>query len=135
MSKHPIIYIIIGIAILLIPTIIYLCFLVPKLSEEYNVLMASGGIIGGSGFYAASQIPEKLKYSSLFKLATNSFTILTIILIVEKFIIHLIGLGFTFIISYIIFILLKGVYKNARRKNDNRELAEEISRNINKTSK
>lgn len=134
MSERPIIFLIIGIFILIFPTSVYLFFLIPKLSEEYNVLMASGGIIGGGGIYAASKIPKKLKYSGLFKMASNSFTILTVILIVEKFIIQLVGLVSVFIISYIIFVLLKGAYKNARRRKENRELANEISRNVNKIS-
>ena len=62
MNKHPIWYLIIGIFILVAPTVIYLGFLIPQLTEAYNVLMASGGVIGGAGFYAASKIPEKLKY-------------------------------------------------------------------------
>lgn len=130
MKKHPIWYLIIGIFILIIPTLIYLIFLVPKLSEEYNILMASGGVIGGFGFYGTSKIPEKLKYSGLFKLASNSFTLMTVIVIVEKFIIQLIGLVSVFIICYIIFRIFLEVWRNARRKKEQIEIAREVARNI-----
>ena len=60
MKNHPVFYLIIGVFVLIVPTTIYLCFLVPKLSEAYNVLMASAGVIGGAGMYGASKIPEKI---------------------------------------------------------------------------
>ena len=130
MKKHPIWFLIIGIFILVVPTAIYLAFLIPQMSEEYNVLMASGGIIGGAGFYGAQRIPEKVKYSGLFKLAANSFTTMTIITLINKFIMKLMGLAAVFIICFIIFIILKGAWKNGRRKKENTELATEIARNI-----
>lgn len=135
MKKHPIWFLIIGIFILVVPTVIYLCFLIPKLSEEYNILMASGGVIGGAGFYGAQKIPEKVKYGSLFKLAANSFTTLTVLTLVNQFIMQLIGLVATFIISFIIFIILKGAWKDGRRKKENAELATEIARSVNEITK
>lgn len=135
MKKHPIIYLFIGIGILIIPTLIYLIFLVPKLTEEYNVLMASGGVIGSAGLYGAQKIPEGLKYGKLFKLAANSFTIMIVITLVNKFIMEIIGLIAVFVISFIIFMVLKGAWKNGRRRNENNELAKEISRNIAETIK
>lgn len=134
MKKRPVIYLIIGIIILIVPTLIYLCFLIPKLTDEYKILMASGGIIGAGGFYGASAIPEKLKGSGMYKLAANSFTILSIITVVQKFIYQIILLVGLFILCFIIFKIFIEVWKNARRKKENTELAEEIARNIVKSS-
>lgn len=134
MKKHPIWYLIIAIAILVIPTTIYLCFLVPKLSEEYNILMSSGGIIGGAGLYGASKIPDKIKYGGLFKTAANSFTILTVTALVEEFITELVGLVAVFVVCFITFKILVEVWKNARRRKENRELAREIARSVNENS-
>ena len=135
MKKHPIWYLIIGIFILIVPTVIYLCILVPQLSEEYNTLMASGGIIGGAGFYGTFKIPEKVKYSGLLKTASTTFTILIITLLVEKFIVKLIGLVVVFVVCFIIYKILKEVWKNARRRKEKSEFANEIARNIVETSK
>lgn len=134
MKKHPIWYLVIAILILVVPTIVYLCVLVPRLSEEYNVLMASGGVVGGAGLYGASKIPDKVKNGGLFKLAANSFTILTVTVIVEEFIIELVGLVAVFVICFITFKILVGVWKNARRRKENRELAREIARSVNENS-
>lgn len=134
MKKHPIWYLIIAISILIIPTAIYLCILVPQLSETYNTLMASGGIIGGAGIYGASKIPEKWKYGSLFKTATNSFTILTVTILVEEFIIELVGLVAVFVVCFIIFKILVEVWKSASRKKENSEFAKEIAQGINKNN-
>lgn len=134
MKKHPIWYLIIAILILIVPTTIYLCILVPRLSEEYNVLMASGGVVGGAGLYGASKIPDKVKYSGLFKTAANSFTILTVTVLVEEFIIELVGLIAVFVVCFITFKILVEVWKNARRKKENRELAKEIARSLNESS-
>ena len=130
MKKHPIWYLVIGISILIIPTLIYLIFLIPKMSVEYNILMASGGIIGGAGFYASSVIPAGIKNKSLYKLASNSFTIMCVITLVNKFIMQLIGLVSTFILSFIIYKILKELWKNARREKERREFADEIARNV-----
>lgn len=135
MKKHPIWYLIIGIFILIIPTLIYLVFLIPKMSVEYNILMASGGIIGGSGFYASSVIPAGIKNKGLYKLASNSFTIMCVIVLVNKFIMQIIGLVSTFILSFIIYKIFKEIWKNAKREKEHRELADEIARNVAKITK
>ena len=135
MKKHPILYLIIGIIILIVPTVIYLCFLIPEMSETYNVLMASGGIIGGAGFYGANRIPKDIKFSGLFKLAANSFTILTIITLVQEFALQLVGLVAVFVVSFIAFIILKGAWKNGRQRLKDERLATEVARNIVKTIK
>ena len=135
MKKHPNWYLVIAIAVLVVPTAVYLAFLIPKLTEEYNVLMASGGVIGGAGYYGAQRIPEKIKYGSLFKTAANAFTTLTVITLINKFIMQIIGLIAVFIVSFIIFNILKGVWKDARRRKENGELAAEISRNLAETLK
>lgn len=135
MNKHPFIWVILGIIILVVPTIVYLCFLVPKLNETYNILMTSGGIISTSGFYGASKIPETWKSASLFKLAANSFTALITITIVQEFLPQLIGLVFVIVVSFILFKFCIGRYKDGRRKLENRELAEQIARSIAETSK
>lgn len=135
MKKHPIWYLIIGIIILIAPTGVYLGFLIPAMSETYNVLMASGGVIGGAGFYGASRIPKEVKYSGLFKLAANSFTILTVITLVQEFVLQLVGLVAVFIVSFIIFIILKGVWKNGSQKLRDDRLATEVARNVAETLK
>ena len=135
MKKHPIWYLVIGIFILVAPTVVYLGFLIPQLTEAYNVLMASGGVIGGSGFYAAQRIPKQLKYSGLFKLAANSFTIFIVLTLVNQFLMKIIGLVAVFVVSFIIFQILKGAWQNGRRKKENAELAEEITRSVVETSK
>ena len=134
MKKHPFLYVVIGVAILIIPTFIYLWFLVPRLTEEYNVLMASGGIVGGGGLYAASKIPESIKGAKLYKLAANSFTLLTVQVIIQKFAMQIIGLIAVFIISFIIYKIFMGAYKNGKRRKENGELAEQIARSIVKNS-
>lgn len=135
MKKHPILYLIIGIIILIIPTVIYLCFLIPAMSETYNILMASGGIIGGAGFYGANRIPKDIKFSGLFKLAANSFTILTIITLVQEFALQLVGLVAVFIVSFIVFIILKGAWKNGKQRLESERFAAEAARNVAKTIK
>ena len=113
----------------------YLVFLIPKMSVEYNILMASGGIIGGSGFYASNAIPTGIKNKGLYKLASNSFTIMCVIVLVNKFIMQLIGLVSTFILSFIVYKIFKEIWKNARREKEHRELADEIARNVAKITK
>lgn len=135
MKKHPVLILIIGIFILIVPTFVYLVFLIPQLSEEYNILMASGGVIGGFGMYGATKIPEKVKYSGLFKLAANSFTILTVITLVQNFIIEIVGCIAIFIVCFIIFKILLEVWRDAKRRKQNVELAKEIARNITESSK
>lgn len=134
MKKHPIWYLIIGITILIVPTLIYLYFLVPQLNEEYNVLMTSGGVVGGLGMYGTSKIPEKVKYAGLFKTASRSFTLLTVSILVEKFYIKIIGLIAVFIVSYIIYKIFVEVWKNARTRLESFNIASEVARSINKNS-
>lgn len=135
MKKYPIWYLIIGIIILIVPTGVYLGFLIPAMSETYNVLMASGGVIGGAGFYGASRIPKEVKYSGLFKLAANSFTILTIITLVQEFALQLIGLVAVFVISFIVFIIFKGAWKNGKQRLKDERLATEVARSVVETIK
>lgn len=135
MKKHPFIILILAISVLVLPTLIYLIILVPQLSDEYNTLMASGGIIGSVGVYGTSKIPDKWKYGGLFKTASNSFTILIVSLIVEKFIVKIAFLFATIVVSFIIYKILMEVWRNAKQSKSNRELANEISRNLNENSK
>lgn len=135
MKNKPIIILILSIFILIVPTVIYLCFLVPCLSKEYNILMSSAGIIGGSGFYGTSKIPSGIKFSSLLKLACNSFNIFVIVLLVQKFIPQIIGLAATVVISFIVFKILLEVYKNAKRDKKSKQIAEEVARNIVESTK
>lgn len=134
MRKYPIFYLLIGIIILIVPTTIYLCFLVPKLSEAYNVLMASAGVVGGAGMYGASKIPEKIKFGSIFKLAANSFSIFVVITLVQQFIWEIMGLVAVFIISFIIFKIMVEVWRNARTRKQARETATEVARAITQNS-
>lgn len=135
MKKKPILFLIIGIAVLIIPTSIYLVFLIPQLKEEYIVLMSSGGVIVSGGMYGASIIPEKVKFSGLYKLSAKSFTLLTVITLVQEFIVELIGLVAVFIVSFVVFCMLKEAWKNGKRRKENSELASEVARNIVKASK
>lgn len=135
MSKHPIWYMVIGITVMVVPAIVYLMFLIPQLSEEYTALMSSAGIIGGGGLYAIDKFPDKFKYSGLFKTSSRAFDALVVITLVQDFIGLIIGFLATVLASFIIFKILMGVYKDARRKQSNSQLAEEIARNIDKTIK
>lgn len=117
MKKKYIWYLIIGIIILIVPCSVYLGFLIPKMSEEYITLMSSGGIIASGGMYGASVIPDKVKFSGLYKLSARSFTLLVVITLVQEFIIQILGFVATFIVCFIIFSILKELYKEGRRKN------------------
>lgn len=127
-KMRPIGFLIIGIALLVIPAGIYLGFLIPKLTDEYIVLLSSGGVIGGGGLFGASMIPEKTKWGTLYKTASKSFTLLVVITLVQKFIKQLIGLAAVLVVSYILFIIFKELWKNARRRKEDLELAEEVAR-------
>ena len=135
MSKHPILWAILAVIVLIAPTVVYLCFLVPVMSAEYNTLMASRGKIGGSGFYGSSKIPDTIKNAGLFKLAANSFSIFIITLLVQKFIVQIIGLAATFVVSFIAFKILMECYRNAKRRKQNAELAEQVARNVAESTK
>lgn len=129
MKNKPIYILLISLFILIVPSLIYLCFLIPLLSERYCILMASGGVVGGSGFYGATLISDKTKYSSLYKTAVNAFTVMTLITVVQEFIMQIIGFCATFIVCFIVFKILYGVYKDARTRKKCKSISEEITRN------
>lgn len=135
MKKRYIWFLVIGIIILIVPTGVYLGFLIPKLKEEYIILMASGGVVGGGGYYGVSQIPDKVKYSGLFKLSAKAFTLLTIATLVEQFLGEIIGLIIVAVISYIVFKVLLEVYRERRQEYRNAKLAKEVARSVNEASK
>lgn len=134
MKKRPYLFLIIGITFLLVPTVVYLAFLTPLLTEEYNMLITSGGVIGGVGYFASSKIPETFKYSGLFKMASNSFTTLIIATLVKDFIMEIIFLVVTIVLSIIVFRIFLELFRYYRRRLENADLAETISRNLAKNS-
>ena len=134
-KMNPIWFLIFGIAILIIPSGVYLGFLIPQMKDEYIILMSSGGAIGGAGMFGTSMIPEKVKYGTLFKTASKSFTLLVVITLVQEFIKELIGLALVFIVSYIIFLILRGLYKDGKQARANELLAKEVARSITETTK
>lgn len=131
----PVWFLIIGIFFLIIPTAIYLGFLIPQMSEEYIVLMSTAGGLGGAGMFGASMIPDTLKYSSIYKTAARSSTIVVVITLVQEFMKELIGLAAVIVVSYVIFLIFKEIWKNGKRAKENSELAEEVARSITKTLK
>ena len=135
MKKRYIWILISAIVALVVPTVIYLCFLIPQMKEEYIVLMSSGGVIAGGGLYGANAIPEKVKYSGLFKMSARAFTFLTVVTLVEKFILQLIGLVATIVLSYVVYKILLEVYRDRKQARQNDELARKIARSIDETSK
>lgn len=132
---HPIWFLIIGIFFLAVPAIIYLCFLIPQMKEEYVVLMASGGALGSAGITACSFIPETAKFGMLYKTASKSFTLLVVITLVQDFLPQIIGLVVTLVVSYIIFMIFKELWKDGKRKRENLDLAKEVSRSTAQTLK
>lgn len=134
MSKRYIWFLVSAILVLIVPTVVYLFFLIPKMKEEYIILMASSGVIGSGGMYGASIIPDKVKFSSLFKTSARAFTLLTVVTLVEQFIGQLIGLAVTIILSYIAFKIFMEAYRGGKQKRQNAELAREIARSIDETS-
>ena len=135
MKKTYIWFFIFAIFILIVPTVVYLCFLIPKMKDEYIMLMSSGGVIGGAGLYAANLIPEKVKFSGLFKTSARSFTLLTVTILVEKFIDEIIGLAVTVILSYIAYKILMEVYRDRKYAQQSAKLAQEITRNVDAATK
>ena len=123
-------YLAIGIAFLIIPTAIYLGFLIPPMKEEYIILLSSGGVVGGAGMFGTGMIPDKTKYGALYKTASKSFTLLVVITLVKDFIGQLIGLAAVFVVSYIIFLVFKERWKHAKRAKENLELAEQVTRSV-----
>lgn len=134
-SNRYIWYLIIGIILLIVPTAVYLGFLIPAMKDEYIVLMSSAGAIGGSGMLGTHMIPEKTKYGFLFKTASKSFTLLVVITLVQSFIKELIGLAVVMILSYIVFIIMRGLYKDGKQRKQSAELAEEVARSVVEASK
>lgn len=135
MKKKYIWYLVIGIIVLIAPTVTYLCFLVPRLTERYNVLMSSAGVLGSFGYISATKIPDKFKYSGLFKTSANAFTTMVVIMLIQEFIKELVVLAIIMFVSFIVFSILKEVYKDGKRKVENRELAGEIARSVNENAK
>lgn len=134
MKKKYIWILVAAITVLIVPTVIYLCFLIPQMKEEYIVLMSSSGVIGGGGLYGASAIPDKVKYSGLFKMSARAFTLLTVTTLVEKFILQLVGLVATIVVSYVIYKILMEVYRDRKQARQNYDLASKIARSIGEAS-
>lgn len=132
---RPIGFLIIGIIVLIVPTLIYLCFLIPQMKDEYIILMSSSGVIGGAGMFGTQMIPDKVKFGTLFKTASKSFTLLVMITLVQEFIGQLLGLIITFLISFIIFLVMKELWKDAKRAKQDQNLAAEVARSITETTK
>lgn len=132
---NPIWFLIIGIFILVVPSAIYLGFLIPSMKEEYVVLLSSGGCIGGAGTFGATMIPDKTKYGTLYKTASKSFTMLVVVTLIKDFIAQIIGLIAVAVVSYILFIIFKELWSNGKRRRENKELATEITRGITEASK
>lgn len=135
MKRRYIIFLVVGIVILVVPTTVYLCFLLPQMKEQYIVLMASGGVVGGTGIYGVRAIPDKIKYSGLFKLSAKAFTLLTISALVEQFYSQIIGLVIVAVISFIIFKILLEVYRDRRQAYRDARLAREVARSVNEITK
>lgn len=127
---NPVWFLVIGIVILIVPAAVYLGFLIPQMKDEYIILMSSGGAIGGAGIFGTQMIPDKTRYGMLFKTASKSFTLLVVITLVQEFIKELIGLAAVVIVSYIIFLVMKGLWKDGKRARENKQLAKEVSRGV-----
>lgn len=130
----PIWFLVIGICILVIPTAIYMGFLIPSMSEEYAIMMGSGAGIGGTGMFATGLIPDTAKYGTLYKTASKSLTLLVVITLVQNFIGRLIGLAAVFAVSYIIFLVMRGLWKDGRQKQQNADLADKVARSVAKAA-
>lgn len=129
-KKHirPIWFLIIGIFFLIVPTAIYLGFLIPAMADEYIVLMTSGGAIGSAGLFGANMIPETAKFGTLYKTASKAMTTLVVITLVQDFIGQLLGLMAVFVVSYILFLIFKGLWHDGRQAKLSVQLAKEVSR-------
>lgn len=131
---NPVWFLVIGICILIIPTAIYMGFLIPTMSEEYAIMMGSGAGLGGTGLFATGLIPDTAKYGTLYKTASKSLTMLVVITLVQNFIGRLIGLAAVFAVSYIVFLVMRGLWRDGRRKKQDEQLAEKVARGIAKTT-
>lgn len=134
-KMNPVWFLIIGIFFLIVPSAIYVGFLIPQMKEEYVVLMASGGAIGSAGITACSFIPETAKYGTLYKTASKSFTLLTVITLVQDFIGELLGLAAVFAVCFIIFIIMKGLWRDGKQAKQNERLAKEVARGVAESTK
>lgn len=134
-QMNPIWYMVIGILVLIIPTAIYLGFLIPRLTEEYIILMSSAGFLGGAGLFGTSQIPEKVKFGTLYKTASKATTLLVVITLVKEFIGQLIGLAVVLVVSYIIFMIMRSLYVSRKQARANKQLAEEVARSVAEATK
>lgn len=129
-EMNPVWFLVIGIVVLIVPTAVYLGFLIPQLKEEYDILLASGGVIGVGGMYGAEMIPEKVKFGALYKTSARSFTLLTVITLVQDFIPQLIGLAIVLVVSYIVFMMMRSLYKDGKQFRADKRLAKEVARGI-----
>lgn len=136
-KKHirPVWFLIIGIFFLIVPTAIYLGFLIPAMKDEYIVLMSSGGAIGSAGLFGANMIPETAKFGTLYKTASKAMTLLVVITLVQDFIGQLLGLAAVFVVSYIVFLIFKGLWKDGRQAKLTVRLAREIPQGPIETTK
>ena len=130
----PIWFLVIGICVLIIPTAIYLGFLIPQLKEQYQILMSSAGVVGGGGLFGAEAIPEKVKYGTLFKTASKTFTALVCLTLVQDFLPQILGLIATFFVCYIVFMIMRSMWKDGKQKLANADLAEKVARGITESS-
>ena len=131
---NPVWFLVIGITILIVPSAVYLGFLIPQMSEEYAILMGSGAGLGGTGLFATGLIPETAKYGTLYKTASKATTLLVVITLVQNFIGQIIGLAATFAVSYIIFLIMRSMWKDGKQRKQNEYLAKEVARNTAKAS-
>lgn len=125
---NPVWFLVIGIFILIAPTAIYMGFLIPAMSEQYAILMGSGAGVGGVGMFATGLIPDTAKYGTLYKTASKATTLLVVITLVQNFIGQIIGLAAVFAVSYIIFMIMRGLWRDGRRKRQDEYLAKEVAR-------
>lgn len=132
---HPVWFLVIGIFILVVPSAVYLGFLIPEMTDEYIVLMSSGGAIGSAGLFGANMIPETAKFGTLYKTASKAMTMLVVITLIQDFIGQLLGLAAVFVVSYILFLIFKGLWKDGRQAKLAVQLAKEVSRGPLETAK
>ena len=129
-GMNPNWFLVIGICILIIPAAIYLGFLIPRMKDEYIALMSSGSGLGGAGAFGTYMIPETAKFGTLYKTASKSITMLVVITLVKDFIGQLLGLALVFIISYIVFLIMRSRWKDGKRKRENADIANSVSQGV-----
>lgn len=127
---NPTWFLVIGIILLIAPTAIYAGFLIPRMADRYIVLMSSGAGIGGAGLFGTGMIPETAKFGTLYKTASKALTLLVVITLVQEFIGQIIGLVATFAVSYIVFLIFKGLWKDGKQARQNAKLAKEVARGV-----